>query len=273
MFEMLTKIIELIMQGTDKYSERKTEAIKRQFGNALITCYLWLLDIISHGWNIADTIQSAVMLYDTDRPVTEIEANYKNQLNVQLKIQAESLTNLMFALYEIEKVLAVYAPDVAKHLSVLSVGKRLRIKNLGLIINPLIDKLEAGGLPVALDTSDWSYTQTLALEADPSGGSAQNTWLHTLAENAVAKRTRSEDEASFISARAEWTATTMQSLKLYLDTDHPQERLHKLEEQAQEMRKFLLENFELEDVLWSVNQTPSKRRVSSSYHVTHQKTL
>jgi hypothetical protein len=218
MFSVLEKIAALILNASKLLQEQQDRNRRRTFGKALVTCYLRLLEVISMGEGIVDQFEFYFQGYDSDPDRQDYWEFCRKRLRVKLKNQSINLTRLIYELDSIVRELELIAPEMVEQLKRDISGKKRRIGNL-LALEVLRASLASAELP-----------GQISLHSDFDA-----------------------EASSIIETESKWEKEMYETVRAYFVIDRPHETLNVLRNHAKEIRNLIVQNFKLEEILWSAD--------------------
>jgi hypothetical protein len=237
MFDFIAKIVELVIQGTDQYSEKKEQKRKREFGVALMTCYFHILEVIKTGRTLLDALEEFDTWYKDNykQGMTERAGNVMvwrvDYLASLAETQGRNLSHLDMSLGVLRRELLFFAPETAEQLTYIQGRKR---RNIHMLAQSLLH----ANIPTHLNWERPSFDL---------GGRGVLLRVRRI----PIEKTDPDD--------------LYDQLHEYLENDHPSERLDALVVHAEELRKLLLEHFSLADVLWGIDK--GRPKASEQGHI------
>lgn len=236
MFEIITKIIELLLSGSKRIQEEKVNKRRKEYSKTLLDTYLRLIEVITTGNIIIEELE-----YYVDR-CRRYQARGENidhgtfNLQIRLNEQGLNLIRLSSSLREASKEMAVFLPDAGEKIYELVSNKRHALWRLANILG-----------------QGYCY---LGLEPDTT------PFLERLRQS----QTRSLDDMTEMKLDSvflddEWDNRHADKIEAYLAERQPKEQLRILRQSSMELRDLLVKSATLDEILWSVDDFKSSNEL------------
>ena len=252
MFEIISRLIELLLNGSKRIKEEKQEGRRRSMGTALLSCYLRILEVIATGRSLVRQLE-----YYAERAERYTQAGKQFshgmfEVQVLCNQQGVNLSRLSVSLSEVARYLAVLDPDVGRDLSRFVEGKIhaiWRLANLAGTGFHYVGEESLQDLVPELRSDHWSSV-------------TRESW--SVFESMKGESIRIEDE---------WDASQLDSVNAYLRIREPTRRLDELKEAAMKLRRVIVDNLSLDEVLWTLDAIPTGDRLIFDEDVERSKYL
>ncbi len=223
MFSILERIAGLFLDATKAYQEYQNSKRRKIFALRLTTAYLRLLEVIATGENIIKGLQLFITIWEI--PEKRDDWRYrKSDLINALQKQVMNLNRFQQALSAVVAEMEILSPGSAGDL-----GRIVRLKQL-VVLNSISTLLQNGHLPIKYDVRG-------TLDIDNSGKRLWETDVDTLR----------------FSKENTWDEKVYDKLKSYLGPRARSDEITKLKQHARLIRKLIVDNYELDEILWATD--------------------
>ena len=244
MIDILVKITELLVSSVKSYSDAHDVRRKREFGQALTACYLRLLEVYFSGSAIVDHLE-----YFEQGFRQRSEQGWKHRhdsLISDLEKQYLNLIRLGRAIQKVAKELCILDPKIAVILGSLVKSKKNAIAELAY-------SMYGGNVPLGFEVTNEdldTFLNKISLQPQEPEFKRERYFETEMFNIGLSTTIRSE----FVSTEKDWELDEYKIVENYLNSNQPRKRLADLKENADQLRKLLLEHFDLDDILWSVDK-------------------
>lgn len=239
MLDILLKAVEQLFIAYQTVAEKSDKQNKRKFGKVLAECYLRLVDVITVAEKITTALERFKTEYENDKRFSSFWIDF------ELEEQLVNLRKLRESIRAVSKELYVLDPKAVFGLIDLVTGKASAI-------GVLQTALRAKSLPTHI-----SYEKN-KLEDQTSFVNSFGTasYDHLIREELLfySHVPPKNLEVQSIDSQLGATEESYKIVKQYLQTEKPETRIKKLKSYMEKIRKIIVDNFEIEDILWAVGR-------------------
>jgi hypothetical protein len=222
MLEILSKIADLLLSGSERIRTIRDNAKRREFGKNLLNCYLRVLEVVTTGQEIVKELEYYVERSGRYQASGKEFRHSTYSIRALFKKQSINLHRLSGAIIRIYSEISVLNPDVGFELKNLIWEKRNIISRLG-------DLLGSG-----------CYYAGPELKAPP--GQYGSLYVSRLEQM----------DSHILHLNDEWKHEKFQQINKYLREREPRKQLEKLQVCAMQIRKLIVKYLTIEEILWSV---------------------
>lgn len=254
MIEIIATLTGLLFSSVKSYLDGKDLRKKREFGKAITGCYLRLLEVTRTSWDISSELAHFADSYK--RKIQEsADPRWAYKLDKLLHLlhkQSINLIRLGKVLQPLEFELRVLNPDIAMRLAVLVRGKKSVIRQLAQLFSngyyPYAGELIEKGYAFFGDRTYEEISQEIRSRLSASTQSP----IDDLSVFRRALDVCLVDDDLSVNSLEVCTSHYEQMYENAGNASTPGMRFEELVKSSEQLRRVIVENFQLEDILWSV---------------------
>ena len=257
MFEIILRLIELILEGGKRIKEEKQQERRRSMGTALLSSYLRILEVVATGYALIRELEHYVERGERYRQTGERFSYGMYEVQVLCNQQGVNLSRLSVSISDALPYLAVLDPDAVQELSRFVAGKMHAVWRLANLIGTghyYIGSGSVADLVPELRVDQWRLAEDRALKV-----------FLRMKEDSV--RVENPAREVFLrmkedSVRVEdrWSFEPLDRVKSYLQEQKPTQQLDLLKQSAMKLRQIIVENLSLDEILWTLDAIPTGDR-------------